>query len=67
MNYRSNPIVGQKLCSVYIDAHKNLIYTSQGGGIFFYDHQTDSFRNISLADGLPDNVIYGVMDDQFGN
>lgn len=67
VNYRSNPIVGQKLCSVYIDAHKNLIYTSQGGGIFFYDHQTDSFRNISLADGLPDNVIYGVLDDQFGN
>lgn len=67
VNHRSNPIVGQKLNSVYIDARKNLIFTSQGSGIFLYDYPTDSFRNISLADGLPDNVIYGVLDDQFGN
>ncbi|MDR2955983.1 MAG: response regulator [Prevotella sp.] len=67
LKHRSNPIVGQKLSSIYIDDHKNLIFSSQGSGIFMYDYLNDDFRNISQADGLPNNVIYGILDDQFGN
>ena len=67
VNYRSNPIVGKKLNSVYLDARKNLVFASQGDGLFFYDYRTDGFRNVSLAEGLPDNVVYGVLDDPSGN
>lgn len=63
----TNPIRGSKLTSVYIDNQKRLIFTSEGRGLFIYDYLTDSFRNISEADGLPNNVIYGVLDDAFGN
>ena len=62
-----HPVVGSKLTSIYIDAQKRLIFTSEGRGIFVYDYQTDTFRNISEAEGLPNNVVYGVLDDPFGN
>jgi len=64
---QSDPIVGSKLTSVYIDSQKRIIFSSEGRGIFIYDYQTDSFKNISEADGLPNNVVYGVLDDPFGN
>ncbi len=66
VHYRNNPIVGKKLISVTFDNSKNLIFTSQGDGIFFYDYGTENFRNVSLAEGLPDNVIYGVLNDSSG-
>lgn len=64
---QSDPIVGSKLTSIYIDSQKRIIFSSEGRGIFIYDHQSDSFKNISEADGLPNNVVYGVLDDPFGN
>ncbi|MDR2919774.1 MAG: response regulator [Tannerella sp.] len=63
----NNPIVNSKLTSIYIDNRKRVIFTSEGRGLFLYDYKTDGFRNISEADGLPNNVVYGVLDDSFGN
>lgn len=62
-----DPVVGSKLTSIYIDGQKRLIFSSEGRGIFIYDYQTDRFRNISETEGLPNNVVYGVLDDPFGN
>jgi len=62
-----HPIVKSKLTSVYIDTQKRIIFTSEGRGIFIYDYETNSFNNISEADGLPNDVIYGVLDDPYGN
>jgi hypothetical protein len=62
---RSNPIVGSKLTSIHIDNTKRVIFSSEGRGIFIYDYKTDNFKNISEDDGLPNNVIYGVLDDPF--
>src|SRR5690606_28738320 len=56
-----------KLTSIYIDNQRRLIFSSEGRGIFIYDKKLDDFRNISEADGLPNNVIYGVLDDPLGN
>lgn len=63
----THPLHGSKLTSAYIDSQKRLIFTSEGRGLFIYDYLTDSFRNISESDGLPNNVIYGVLDDAYGN
>lgn len=62
-----DPIVGSKLTGIYIDSQKRLLFSSEGRGIFIYDYKTDRFKNISEADGLPNNVIYGILDDPFGN
>ncbi len=64
---KTDPITGSKLTSAYIDNQKRLFFTSDGRGLFVYDYPTDSFRNISEKDGLPNNVTYGVLDDAFGN
>ena len=63
----NNPIVKSKLTSIYIDNQQRVIFSSEGRGIFIYDKKLDDFRNISEVDGLPNNVIYGILDDPLGN
>lgn len=62
-----DPIVKSKLTSIYIDSQRRIIFTSEGKGIFIYDEPTDDFKQLSEAEGLPNNVIYGVLDDPSGN
>ena len=62
-----NPIVKSKLTSIYIDNQRRIIFSSEGRGIFIYDKKLDDFRNISETEGLPNNVIYGILDDPLGN
>lgn len=62
-----DPIVNSKLTDIYIDSQKRLLFSSEGRGFFIYDYKSDSFKNISEDNGLPNNVIYGILDDSFGN
>lgn len=62
-----DPIVNSKLTGIHIDNQKRLWFSSEGRGIFLYNYEKDNFLNISEKDGLPNNVIYGILDDQFGN
>ncbi len=64
---KSDPIIHSKLTGIYIDNHKRIIFCSEGNGIFIYNPNTGKFKNISEKDGLPNNVVYGVLDDAFGN
>ncbi|WP_407425836.1 two-component regulator propeller domain-containing protein [Arcticibacter sp.] len=62
-----DPIVGSKLTGILIDSQKRPVFASEGRGIFIYNKANDTFRNISEADGLPNNVIYGVLEDPAGD
>lgn len=62
-----NPMKNSKLTHIHIDNQKRIILSSEGRGIFIYNAQTDDFLNISEANGLPNNVVYGVLDDPLGN
>ncbi|RXF68672.1 hybrid sensor histidine kinase/response regulator transcription factor [Arcticibacter tournemirensis] len=64
---RNDPIAGSKLTSIYVDSQRRLVFSSEGRGIFIYDKKGDCFRNISESEGLPNGVIYGVLDDPLGN
>lgn len=63
----NDPMVNSKLTGMHIDNQKRLWFSSEGRGIFLYNYEEDSFLNISEKDGLPNNVVYGILDDQFGN
>lgn len=63
----NSPIVNSKLTSIYIDSQKRIVFSSEGRGIFIYNQNTDDFENISEPQGLPNSVIYGVLDDPNGN
>lgn len=65
--HENDPMVNSKLTGIHIDNQKRLWFSSEGRGIFLYNYETDSFQNISEKDGLPNNVVYGILDDQFGN
>jgi signal transduction histidine kinase/ligand-binding sensor domain-containing protein len=38
-----------------------------GGGLNRFDRQTETFIHFTDKDGLPDNVIYAILDDEAGN
>jgi signal transduction histidine kinase/ligand-binding sensor domain-containing protein len=38
-----------------------------GGGLCLFDKRTETFERITEADGLPNNVVYGVLEDTHGN
>jgi ligand-binding sensor domain-containing protein/signal transduction histidine kinase/DNA-binding response OmpR family regulator len=63
----NDPMVNSKLTGIHIDNQKRLWFSSEDKGIFLYDYEEDSFLNLSEKDGLPNNVVYGILDDQFGN
>ena len=63
----NDPIVDSKLTGIYIDNLNRLWMSSEGHGIFLYDYEADRFSNLSEKDGLPNDVVYGILDDQYGN
>lgn len=40
---------------------------SWGGGLSVYDSSTQKFTHFTETDGLPNNVVYGIVDDANGN
>ncbi|WP_108823388.1 two-component regulator propeller domain-containing protein [Dysgonomonas sp. Marseille-P4361] len=62
-----DPIVNSKLTDIYIDSQNRILLSSEGRGFFIYDYRSDTFINFSEKDGLPNNVVYGILDDSYGN
>jgi signal transduction histidine kinase/ligand-binding sensor domain-containing protein/DNA-binding response OmpR family regulator len=56
-----------KITDVYQDEQHRLWFSSEGGGICKYNYDTDDFLTIDQSKGLPNNVAYGVVDDNHGN
>ncbi len=40
---------------------------TKGGGLNLFDKRTGTCRHFLDKDGLPDNVVYGILDDKEGN
>lgn len=53
--------------SMYQDREGALWVATGGGGLNKYDPATDSFTHFSQKDGLPNDVIYGILEDKQGN
>lgn len=46
---------------------KYIWISTKGGGINRLDKNTGTFLHLSSADGLPDNVVYGLLHDESGH
>ncbi len=71
-NYKHNPkdknsISFDKVICISIDDKQRLWFGTEGGGFCKYNYDTDNFSTIDSRNGLPNNVIYGLLDDQYGN
>jgi signal transduction histidine kinase/DNA-binding response OmpR family regulator/streptogramin lyase len=48
------------------EPHKYLWIGTKGGGLSQYDKTTGRFTHFSTQEGLPNNVVYGILADQSG-
>jgi ligand-binding sensor domain-containing protein len=51
-----------------LEDHEGVIWLgSRGGGLVRFDRDKNEFRILSVKDGLPDNVVYLVLEDRFND
>jgi ligand-binding sensor domain-containing protein/signal transduction histidine kinase len=70
-HYRFNPNVAGSISNNYVlsifqDSRGILWVGTFGGGLNRYDPETDTFHHYIETDGLPNNVIYGILEDDYG-
>lgn len=65
--HRFPEISGSKVTGITVGSMGHIILSTEGDGIHIYDRHSATFRHISDADGLPNNVIYRVLEDGDGN
>jgi ligand-binding sensor domain-containing protein/signal transduction histidine kinase len=53
--------------SIYEDASGMLWFATWGGGLDRFDPAAGKFKAHTEADGLPNNVVYGILPDNHGN
>jgi two-component system sensor histidine kinase ChiS len=52
---------------LFEDSNKNMWVGTGGGGLNLYDRKTKSFEHFTIEDGLPSNIIHGILEDNQGN
>lgn len=62
-----NSLPYNKTTSVYEDHKRRLWVTTQGGGFGLYDRENETFTTYNSANGLPNDVVYQIIDDQTGS
>jgi len=57
----------KKIRSIYIDKNEDLWIGTDGGGLNFYNQKTKKINYITTENKLPNNVIYGIIQDYNNN
>lgn len=52
---------------IFRDSDHNVWIGTDGGGLSYYDSLTQNFRHFGEFDGLVNNVVYGILEDEAGN
>jgi len=50
-----------------VDSRGNIWFGTRGGGLVFFDPDTQKFKTYDMDKGLPNNVIYGILEDNHQN
>ena len=72
VNYKNNPINSIGLStnsanSVHEDKKGNIWIGTYGGGLNRFDRETESFSHLGTKEGLPSDIIRGILEDDNGN
>ena len=69
LNDPENPasIGGNSIMCIYQDASGVLWVSTHGGGLNRYEPSSESFTRFTESEGLPNNVIYGILEDENGD
>lgn len=60
-------INADKALCMHEDTGGNIWFGTSGGGLSLFDRATGKFRHWTETEGLPNNVIYGILEDQQHN
>ncbi|MDD2278361.1 MAG: two-component regulator propeller domain-containing protein [Bacteroidales bacterium] len=63
--YTKGNLASNDIISLHIDAKENL-WVGSSSGLHIYDRSKDSFKLITEEDGLPNNLIYNIEEDNNG-
>ncbi len=71
ITFRDNRQSGQnqltdKNFSIFEDSHKTLWIATRGNGLKKFDKKTETFTTYTTENGLPNNVVYGMVEDSAG-
>ena len=55
-----------KVLSIFEDSHRQIWLTTQGGGFCRFQPDTETFANYNLSAGLPNDVVYQIVEDKEG-
>jgi two-component system, sensor histidine kinase and response regulator len=72
IQYKHNPkdslsINDNRIFAMYEDQNGIIWIGTRGGGLNRFDTKTGIFQDYTEKDGLPNNVIYGILEDGYGN
>ena len=56
-----------KVTSVFEDSKKRLWVATQGGGFSLFDRKNETFFTYNSSNGLPNDVVFQIKEDNFGN
>jgi len=60
------PLLSNQIISVYKDRNQQLWFGTLDGGVCVYNATTDSFKHYTTANGLANNNVYGILEDDAG-
>lgn len=66
-NKKPNSLNDQFIMSLCEDNEGNLWVGAYDGGLNLFDRDKETFKHYTMKDGLPNNVIYGILEDKKGN
>lgn len=66
-SYTSSSFPQAPIKCFYTDTDDQLWIGSWGGGLTVYDAASQQFKSYTEADGLPNSVVYGILEDAHGN
>jgi len=62
-----NSLSNNRVRSIFEDDTGILWVGTYGGGLNKFDRENEGFKQFKVRDGLPDDVIYGILNDNHGN
>jgi len=60
-------ISSNKVMVIFEDSDKKLWIGTAGSGLNLFDRNTKTFKRFTTREGLPNNVVYGILEDKAGN
>jgi ligand-binding sensor domain-containing protein/sensor histidine kinase YesM len=62
----STGIISDKALTIFEDFKGNIWFGTSGGGLSLFNPKTNKFRHWTETEGLPNNVVYGILEDDEG-